>query len=148
MFYVGMHIFRNTFDCYYGKKSPTERTRRISEQIKRDVSILIQRELRDPRIGMVTIQDVQLTPDYAHAKLYFTVMGAEPANAEKGLNEAAGFIRNALFKMLQIHTVPTLHFAYDNTEAKAADLSLLITQANASRAADFEEDSASDAESK
>ena len=107
------------------KKAPTERTRRISEQIKRDVSILIQRELRDPRIGMVTIQDVQLTPDYAHAKLYFTVMGAEPANAEKGLNEAAGFIRNALFKMLQIHTVPTLHFAYDNTEAKAADLSLL-----------------------
>jgi ribosome-binding factor A len=75
-------------------------------------------------------------------------MGAEPAHAEKGLNEAAGFIRNALFKMLQIHTVPTLHFAYDNTEAKAADLSLLITQANASRAVDFEEDSTSDAESK
>ena len=121
------------------KKAPTERTRRISEQIRRDVSILIQRELRDPRIGMVTIQEVQLTPDYAHAKLFFTVMGADPEQAQKGLNEAAGFIRNALFKMLQIHTVPTLHFAYDNTEAKAADLSLLITQANASRAVDDEE---------
>lgn len=121
------------------KKSPTERTRRIAEQIKKDVSVLIQRELRDPRIGMVTIQEVQLTPDYAHAKLYFTVMGAEPAQVEKALNESAGFLHNALFKMLRIHTVPTLHFKYDSTEAKAADLSALITQANASRAVDFEE---------
>ena len=121
------------------KKAPTERTRRIAEQIKKDVSVLIQRELRDPRIGMVTIQEVQLTPDYAHAKLYFTVMGAEPAQVEKALNESAGFLHNALFKMLRIHTVPTLHFKYDSTEGKAADLSALITQANASRAVDFEE---------
>ena len=121
------------------KKAPTERTRRIAEQIKKDVSVLIQRELRDPRIGMVTIQEVQLTPDYAHAKLYFTVMGAEPAQVEKALKESAGFLHNALFKMLRIHTVPTLHFKYDSTEAKAADLSALITQANASRAVDFEE---------
>ena len=121
------------------KKAPTERMRRIAEQIKKDVSVLIQRELRDPRIGMVTIQEVQLTPDYAHAKLYFTVMGAEPAQVEKALNESAGFLHNALFKMLRIHTVPTLHFKYDSTEAKAADLSALITQANASRAVDFEE---------
>ena len=121
------------------KNAPTERTRRIAEQIKKDVSVLIQRELRDPRIGMVTIQEVQLTPDYAHAKLYFTVMGAEPAQVEKALNESAGFLHNALFKMLRIHTVPTLHFKYDSTEAKAADLSALITQANASRAVDFEE---------
>ena len=121
------------------KKAPTERMRRIAEQIKKVVSVLIQRELRDPRIGMVTIQEVQLTPDYAHAKLYFTVMGAEPAQVEKALNESAGFLHNALSKMLRIHTVPTLHFKYDSTEAKAADLSALITQANASRAVDFEE---------
>ncbi len=121
------------------KKAPTERTRRIAEQIKKDVSILIQRELRDPRVGMVTIQEVQLTPDYAHAKLYFTVMAAEPAEAEKALNESAGFLHNALFKLLRIHTVPTLHFKYDSTEAKAADLSVLISQANATRAADFDE---------
>ena len=121
------------------KKAPTERMRRIAEQIKKDVSVLIQRELRDPRIGMVTIQEVQLTPDYAHAKLYFTVMGAEPAQVEKALNESAGFLHNALFKMLRIHTVPTLHFKYDSTEAKAADLSALSTPANASRAVDFEE---------
>ena len=73
------------------KRAPTERTRRIAEQIKKDVSILIQRELRDPRVGMVTIQEVQLTPDYAHAKLYFTVMAAEPAVAEKALNESSVF---------------------------------------------------------
>ena len=115
------------------------RASRVAQQLQREVAVILQREVKDPRIGMVTIQEVQLTPDYAHAKLYFTVMGAEPAQVEKALNESAGFLHNALFKMLRIHTVPTLHFKYDSTEAKAADLSALITQANASRAVDFEE---------
>lgn len=123
------------------KKPPTERTRRIAEQIKRDLSVMIARELRDPRIGMVTIQDVQLTPDYAHARIFFTVMGVEnPLEAARALNESAGYLHNMLFKLLRIHTVPTLHFIYDETEARAADLSVLITQANAIRAVDDGED--------
>ncbi|MFZ1892410.1 MAG: 30S ribosome-binding factor RbfA [Formosimonas sp.] len=113
------------------KKAPTDRTTRISEQIKKDVSVLITREMRDPRIGMVTIQEVQLTPDYAHAKLFFTVLGADSAVCEKVLNESSGFLRNHLFKMLRIHTVPSLHFVFDSSLEKAIELSSLIDQANA-----------------
>lgn len=121
------------------KKAAMDRNVRISEQIKKDVSILIQRELRDPRIGMVTLQEVQLTPDYAHAKIFFTVLGAEPKESEKSLNESAGFLRNQLFKMLRIHTIPSLRFVYDQTLENAVGLSLLIDQANAQRAVDADE---------
>jgi ribosome-binding factor A len=115
---------------FMAKKPATDRTVRISEQIKKDVSVLIQREMRDPRIGLVTIQEVQLTPDYVHAKLFFTVLGADSAITEKVLNESAGFLRNHLFKMLRIHTVPTLHFVFDSSLEKAIELSSLIDEAN------------------
>lgn len=119
------------------KKAPTDRTVRIAEQIKKDVSILIARELRDPRLGMVTVQDVKLTPDYAHAKLYFTVLGAQPEVTTKILNESASFLRNMLFKIIRIHTVPTLHFVFDETLERAMDLSLLISKANADQTDDL-----------
>jgi ribosome-binding factor A len=85
---------------------------------------------------MVTIHAVEVTPDYAHAKLFFSVLVGDPAECEAGLNEAAGFIRNGLFKRLQIHTVPTLHFVFDRSTEHAAELSLLIAKANATRAKD------------
>jgi ribosome-binding factor A len=97
------------------------------------------RELKDPRVGMVTINAVEVTPDYAHAKVFFSVLVGDPQECEEGLNEAAGFLRNGLFKRLQIHTVPTLHFQFDRTTERAADLSALIARANATRAKDDEE---------
>ena len=115
------------------KKTLPNRSFRVADQIQRDVAELI-RELKDPRIGMVTINSVQVTPDYAHAKVYFSVLVGEPAECEAGLNEAAGFLRNGLFKRLQIHTVPTLHFIFDRTTEHAAELSALIREANANRA--------------
>ena len=80
------------------------------------------RELKDPRIGMVTINAVEVTPDYAHAKVFFSLLSGDVAECELALNEAAGFLRNSLFKKLQIHTVPTLHFHFDRTTERAADL--------------------------
>ena len=109
------------------------RSFRIADQIQRDVAGLI-RELKDPRVGMVTIHAVEVTPDYAHAKIFFSLLVGDPAECEVGLNEAAGFIRNGLFKKLQIHTVPTLHFVFDRTTERAAELSLLIAKANSTRA--------------
>jgi ribosome-binding factor A len=94
------------------------------------------RDLKDPRIGMVTVQAVEVTADYAHAKVFFSVLMGEPAECQTALNEAAGFLRNGLFKRLQIHTVPTLHFQFDRTTERAADLNALINQANATRAKD------------
>jgi ribosome-binding factor A len=115
------------------KRSIPNRGFRVADQIQRDVAMLI-RDLKDPRIGMVTLHAVEVTPDYAHAKVFFSVLVGDPQECETALNEAAGFIRNGLFKRLQIHTVPTLHFHFDRTTERAAELSLLIAQANATRA--------------
>ncbi len=115
------------------KKSTVNRSFRVADQIQRDLAELI-RELKDPRIGMVTINAVQVSPDYAHAKVFFSLLVGEPAECELALNEAAGWLRNGLFKRLSIHTVPTLHFKYDNTTAHAAELNALIAKANADKA--------------
>jgi ribosome-binding factor A len=117
------------------KKSAPNRSYRVADQIQRDVSELI-RELKDPRVGMVTINAVEVSPDYAHAQVYFSVLVGKPEDSAEALNEAAGFLRNGLFKRLQIHTVPTLHFHFDRTTERAADLSALIAKANATRAKD------------
>lgn len=125
------------------KRSTPNRSNRVADQIQRDVAELI-RELKDPRIGMVTINSVDVTPDYAHAKIYFSVLIGNPQECEAGLNEAAGYIRNGLFKRLQIHTVPTLHFHFDRTTERAAEMSALITRAVADKAKDADEPSDTD----
>lgn len=117
------------------KRSIPNRGFRIADQIQRDLAELI-RDLKDPRIGMVTLHAVEVTPDYAHAKVFFSVLIGDPQQNQDALNEAAGYLRNGLFKRLQIHTVPTLHFHFDRTTERAAELSALINQANASQAKD------------
>jgi ribosome-binding factor A len=117
------------------KSSTPNRSYRVADQIQRDLAELI-RELKDPRIGMVTINGVEVSPDYAHAKVFFSLLIGDAAECEQALNEAAGFLRNGLFKRLQIHTVPTLHFQFDRTTERAAELGALINQANATRAKD------------
>ena len=115
------------------KQSIPNRGLRVADQVLRDVAEII-RELKDPRIGMVTINAVDVTPDYAHANVLFSVLVGDPAECEEALNEAAGFVRNVLFKRLQIHTVPTLHFKFDRTTERASELNALIAKANATRA--------------
>ena len=120
------------------KKATPNRSLRVNDQIQRDVAELI-RDLKDPRISnMITITNVEVTPDYAHAKVFFSLLVGDPVACEEGLNEAAGFIRNGLFKRLQIHTVPTLHFHFDRTTEHAAELNALINQAVANKAKDDE----------
>ena len=115
------------------KRSIPNRGFRIADQIQRDLAELI-RELKDPRIGLVTLHVVEVTPDYAHAKVFFSVLVGDAKECETALNEAAGYLRNGLFKRLRIHTVPTLHFLFDRTTERAAELNALIQQANATRA--------------
>ena len=117
------------------KKSTTpNRGFKVADQIQRDLTELIARELKDPRVGMVTIQSVEVTPDYAHANVFFSVLVGDSAECEIALNQAAGFLRNGLFKRLHIHTVPTLHFQFDRTTERASDMNALIARAVASRA--------------
>jgi ribosome-binding factor A len=117
------------------QRSIPNRGFRVADQIQRDLAELI-RELKDPRVGMITINTVEVTPDYAHAKVFFSLLIGDAAESETALNEAAGFLRNGLFKRLAIHTVPTLHFHFDRTTERAAELNAMILQANATRARD------------
>lgn len=119
------------------KRNIPNRGFRVADQIQRDLGELI-RELKDPRVGMITVNSVEVTPDYAHAKVYFSLLIGDSAESEIALNEAAGFLRNGLFKRLSIHTVPTLHFHFDRTTERAAELNAMILQANANRAKEDE----------
>ena len=112
----------------HSTKKP-QRGQRIADQIQRDLGELIPREVRDPRVGLVTVSGVELTPDYAHAKVYFTVIGGDPEVAAHGLNAAAGHLHNLLFKRLHIHTVPRLHFVHDTSVERGFELDRLIDQA-------------------
>ena len=124
-------------------KSIPVRGVRVADQIQRDLAEIIAYELKDPRVGMITITEVQITPDYAHAKVFFTMFKDDKEsikNTVDGLSKAAGFIRNVLGKRLHIHTLPQLHFVHDTSTARGMEMSLLIDAANASRAADAEPD--------
>ncbi|UCV00923.1 30S ribosome-binding factor RbfA [Acidovorax radicis] len=116
------------------KSSTPNRAFKVADQIQRDLTELIARELKDPRVGMVTLQGVEVTPDYAHAKVFFSLLTGDPVETQAALNQAAGFLRNGLFKRLHIHTVPTLHFLFDRTSERAADMNALIAKAVSSRA--------------
>ena len=115
-------------------KQPSKQNRafQVADQIQRDLAELI-REVKDPRLGMVTINAIEVTPDYAHAKVFFSVLVGDPHECEEALSHAAGFLRSGLFKRLHIHTVPTLHFQFDRTTERAADMNALIAKAVSSR---------------
>ncbi|HUG56673.1 30S ribosome-binding factor RbfA [Pollutimonas bauzanensis] len=111
------------------KPNPGRNTR-LADQIQKDLAGLIQRELDMARVGLITLTSVELSADYAHAKVYFSVLGAEPEVATTALNEKAGWLHSLLFKLLHIHTVPTLRFFHDDQLARGLELSLLIDEAN------------------
>lgn len=110
-------------------KSPSHRNQRVADQIQRDLAELIPRELKNSKMGLVTLQAVELTPDMAHAKVFFTVLGAEPEVVSQILKEKAGYLHSLLFKRLHIHTVPTLHFIHDESVVRGVEMSLLIDKA-------------------
>ncbi|GGB95303.1 ribosome-binding factor A [Oxalicibacterium flavum] len=123
-------------------KSIPGRGVRVADQIQRDLAEIIAFELKDPRVGMVTITEVQVTPDYAHAKVFFTMLSDKPddiRNTTEGLRAAAGYIRRELGRRVTIHTLPELHFVHDNSTARGMEMSKLIDEANATRAADAED---------
>ena len=118
---------------------PSERGHRIADQIQRDLSELIRLEVKDPRLGLVTITDVEVTPDYAHARVFYSVLPDDPAQLARtaeGLTACRGFLRAKLGRMLKIHQTPELHFTRDDSTARAIAMSELIDRAIAGRAHD------------
>ncbi|AIS18274.1 30S ribosome-binding factor RbfA [Pseudomonas rhizosphaerae] len=109
------------------------RTQRIGDQMQRELAQLIRREVKDPRVGLVTITAVEVSRDVGHAKVFITVMGqdsaADIAQSIKVLNSAAGFLRMQLAKEMKLRSVPQLHFHYDESVSRGAHLSALIERA-------------------
>lgn len=108
------------------------RSRRIAEQIQRELAELVRLELKDPRVaGLLTITDVEVSADQSHAKVFFTLLGDETRVKETttGLTRAAGFLRTQLAQRMKLRTVPTLEFKYDASVERGMKLSRLIDEA-------------------
>lgn len=111
-----------------------QRTDRIADQIQRELSQVLLFELKDPRVGMVTLQDVTVSRDLSYAEVYFTLLGEDAEagrEAEKVLTGAGGFLRSKLAQSLNTRITPKLRFHYDETPERAAGLSRLIDEARA-----------------
>ena len=118
------------------------RTRRVGEQIQRELAALIHDELRDPRLGMVSISSVQVSRDMAHAKIHVSVLGKDEQVSDSlgVLNHAAGFLRHKLGKILHMRVIPVLRFYHDRSLEEGARLGALINEAIASDKGNTDDD--------
>jgi ribosome-binding factor A len=112
-------------------KKTSQRARRVGDEIQRDLADLLRTEVKDPRVGPVTITAVEVSGDLSHAKIFVThLAGRERADeAVKALQHTAGFLRSALAHRLSLYSVPQLHFAYDDSIENGMKLSQLIDDA-------------------
>jgi len=111
-----------------------QRCRRVADQIQRELSEILRIELKDPRVGMITLTGVEVSSDLAHAKVFFTSLAEAERREEtlQGLARAAGFLRTMLGARLKTHNVPELHFFYDASVESGIRLTHLIEEAVAS----------------
>lgn len=107
------------------------RSDRVAEQMQRELADLLMFEVKDPRIGMVTITGVEVTGDMAHAKIFYTA-AKQSDSTQQGLEKSAGFLRTQLAKRMLLRTVPQLHFAYDSSIDNGMKMAKLIDEALAS----------------
>ena len=106
------------------------RGNRVADLIQRELAILLQREVKDPRVGMVTINEVTVSRDLAYGDVYFTVLPDDHhEDCVEILNNAAGFLRSQLAKILKTRTTPRLRFHYDKTIQDGARMSKAIENA-------------------
>ncbi len=107
------------------------RALRVADQIQRELADLIQHEIKDPRVGQVTITAVEVTRDYSHAKVFYTTLASteEKFLVENGLEHAKGFLRSNLSHRMKLRITPQLHFIYDESVERGVRLSKLIDEA-------------------
>lgn len=129
----------------------SQRTQRMGDQIQRDISGLIRQRLRDPRLGMVTISAVKVSPDMGYADIYVTILGKTLDEApDEGiaiLNAAAGILRGELGRGLRTRIVPHLRFHHDVVTTRGNRMAALISQAVSDDNARAESSSAADNDS-
>jgi ribosome-binding factor A len=111
------------------------RTQRVADYLQRELAALIQHEVRDPRVGMVSITGVDVSRDLGHARVYYTMMGSDSSEdaseSTEALNKAAGFLRSQLSRSSNMRSVPQLRFYFDSSVGRGRDLENLIRRAAA-----------------
>jgi ribosome-binding factor A len=106
----------------------SERMRRVDEAVRAVLSEAISKDLKDPRVGFVTVTSVKTSPDLRHARVYVSVIGTEPTRAAslEGLRSAHGYLQARLGSELTLRHTPTLTFEYDDTVDRAARITELL----------------------
>ena len=107
-----------------------KRSERVQELLLKEISTLIQKGLKDPRIGFATVTTVELTNNLKHAKVYISVFGTESEQCDTitGLNNASGFVRGSLGKNLNLRYIPVLEFILDETAKRVARINKIINE--------------------
>jgi ribosome-binding factor A len=111
------------------------RTDRIGAELQRELAQVLREEVRDPRFKLITLQEIRVSRDLAHAKVYFTCFPVDAGGSEQALllnGSLAGFLRRALARRARLRTVPQLHFVHDESISRGEHLSNLIEEAVAS----------------
>lgn len=111
-------------------KERSQRCQRIGDQLRDEISSMLLRDVKDPRIGFVTVMDVEVSPDLGQATVYYTVYGSdqEKADSLSGLRSTASFMRRELGRRLHLKRIPVLHFRYDKTTDKGAHMDDLFVR--------------------
>ncbi|MDK9431428.1 30S ribosome-binding factor RbfA [Gallibacterium anatis] len=108
------------------------RAQRVAQEIKKEIAVILQREVKDPRIGMVTVSDVEVSKDLAYAKIFVTFLFDEDEQqieqGMEGLHNASPYIRSLLGKAMRLRIVPELRFVYDNSLVEGMRMSNLVTK--------------------
>ena len=122
----------------------SNRTDKVSDLLKKEIALLIQREVRDPRVGMASVTSVKVSKDLGYASVYVTLLGKsneeEASEGIEALNKASGFLRSMLAKAVSMRTTPKLKFIYDDTLVKGQELTSLIDEALARDERDHQHD--------
>ena len=110
----------------------SKRVNRVAEQMKKELGEIILQKVKDPRIGFITVTDVELTGDLQNATIYISVLGndSEKEGTLKGLDKAKGFIRSEIGKRMRLRVVPEIEFAFDESIAYGNRIETLLTQVN------------------
>ncbi|AOM41521.1 30S ribosome-binding factor RbfA [Xenorhabdus hominickii] len=111
------------------------RTQRVAQEMKKEIAIILQREVKDPRIGMATVSGVEVSRDLAYAKVFVTFLNVLVQDHDsnmvndgiKALNEASGFIRSLLGKAMRLRVIPELTFSYDSSLVEGMRMSNLVS---------------------
>jgi ribosome-binding factor A len=111
-----------------GNNMAKHRSNRLAETLKEEISMLIREDLKDPRIGFVTVTGVEVADDLAHAKVYVSVLGDEQAGKEslEALKRASGHVRSELGKRIRLRHVPDIVFKYDTSIEHGAHIAQLL----------------------